>query len=162
MILARLLDGLESLRAREIETDTYELRLPSLPKSSVAAAKERVELIEALRDHFVRSLLWINELNEDLRRTGPLRPTVASSVHTVGDWYELDGESVGELLEQLYRGGWGMFFLDVAETPTRPQLLPVEPDEVKEFVSKVATHGVVIVSWYDDRTWVAVEVDGGE
>ena len=114
----------------------------------------RVDFIQQLFGRFPVRLIWLKDLNENMKKTfgAPL-----STSGGAGIWTLPDAVSSAQLVDGLYEGGWAMFFLQNLphEVPRAPEFLPIEPEEA---VSPLRTFGasVVILSWYDDIDWLIV------
>lgn len=115
---------------------------------------QRVDFVRQLFDLFPVRLIWLKGADEDLKKS------LGVPVSTAGEaclWMLSDATSLTKLLNNLYEGGWAIFFLRnfPQHVPTTPELLPTKPDEVRLLLHTLSA-SVGILSWYDDIEWLVV------
>jgi hypothetical protein len=115
---------------------------------------QRVDFVQQLFGRFPVRLIWLKNLNEDVRKAlgAPM-----STSGEAGIWTLPDEVSLAQLLDGLYEGGWAMFFLPnpPQKVQEAPEFLPIKPEEALSLLRTFGV-GVGIFSWYDDIDWLIV------
>ena len=115
---------------------------------------QRNLFVQQLFDQFPIRLIWLKDLNEQVRNTlgSPL-----STAGGAGIWKLPSAITSAGLLDGLREGVWAIFFFpnSLQNVPPPPELLPMVPEEVIPILSKFVAR-VAILSWYDDTEWLIV------
>lgn len=119
---------------------------------------QKADFLQLLFRRFPTRLLWLKDVDENLKAM------LGSPLSTVGGaslWMLPDRISLTEFLNELYEGGWAMFFLlnPPQHVPTPVEFLPTKPEEVRLLLREVGA-SIGILSWYDDIEWLIVSLEG--
>lgn len=118
--------------------------------------RRKVQFVEKLIERLPYVLVWLKSPQEEAPQDVAPQ-SLGTAVWTSGEagfWNLSSSIPVCQLLDELYEGGWGMFFLErPPEGPLSvPEFLQTEPEQILALLR--ATHAkAVIVSWYDDVEW---------
>jgi hypothetical protein len=145
-----LVGGFPSIKVHQgPQPGVYEMK-----GGSKKVGDQRVDFVQQLFGRFPVRLIWLKDLNEDIRKAlgAPL-----STSGKAGIWPLPDEVSLAQLLDGLYEGGWAMFFLSnpPQEGLKAPEFLPIDSEEALSLL-RTFDASVVILSWYDDIDWLIV------
>lgn len=146
-----LLGGFPSNVFRKTQPGVYEVK-----GGSKRVGAQKADLLQQLFRQFPNRLLWLKDVDEDLKSMlgSPLSIAGGASL-----WVLTDATSLTELFNELYEGGWAMFFLPHPPrcVPTPPESLPTNHEDVRPLLRTLGA-SVGILSWYDDIEWLIVSL----
>jgi hypothetical protein len=134
-----------SLSAVKGEGNVFQLRKPK--------DNERMALMQDLISAFPNVYLWRSTEDAD-RDLDALLGSPSAQTDAALVW-KIEAGSIQKVLEQLYEGGWAMFFFasPSVNLAAFPEKLETKPEGLRQLTSRTGTD-VTLVSWYDDTEWL--------